>query len=138
MIRHCTACGQVNASFTAQSQVSILPNTIVQLCIVHMARNSAQFTSSTRVVLPVDVCGSLNRTTRGNTYVMVVCVEHFSKYGVLITAEMEKTSAPQACGADGFSISIAHPGSMRCGVCAEMCTDQAGECIEKRRSCSRC
>lgn len=100
-VRHCTACDRVKATFTTQ------PPTLNPLPIGGLFYRWG-----------VDLCGPFTETERGNNYVMV-CVEHFSKYVVLIPL-------PSKSAADTTSAFRQHILGMY-GACAEVCTDQGSE-----------
>ncbi|GIL92187.1 hypothetical protein Vretifemale_19732, partial [Volvox reticuliferus] len=101
VVRHCAACDRVNTTFSAQAPtLSSLP-----VCGLFYRWG-------------VDLCGPFCKTARGHTYVMV-CVEHFSKYVVLIP--LPDKHAEQTAFA--FQQQVLG----RYGACAEVCTDQGSE-----------
>ena len=101
VIRHCAACDRVNSTFTARSaDLHPLP-----ICGLFYRWG-------------VDLCGPFDPTARGNKYVMVA-VEHFSKYTLLIP--LTDKHAAQT------SFAFEHHVLGRYGACAEVVTDQGSE-----------
>ena len=101
LVRHCEHCDRVNTSFAApQPDLHPLP---VQGLFYRWG---------------VDLCGPLPTTGGGNIYVMI-CVEHFSKYIVLVPLP-DKEAARTASA-------FLHHILGRYGACAEVCSDQGSE-----------
>ena len=100
-VKHCTACDRVKASFTSQ------PPELNPLPIGGLFYRWG-----------VDLCGPFTETDGGNRYVMV-CVEHFSKFIVLIPLP-SKTAEDTAFAFRQHILGVY-------GACAEVCTDQGGE-----------
>ncbi|EFJ48675.1 hypothetical protein VOLCADRAFT_117582 [Volvox carteri f. nagariensis] len=101
VVRHCAACDRVNTSFSARAlELNPLP------------------ISGLFYRWGVDLCGPFKKTPRGFTYVMI-CVEHFSKYVVLIPLPDKH--------AEQTAFAFQHHILGRYGACAEVCTDQGSE-----------
>jgi len=101
VVRHCSACDRVNSTFTARSG------------ILHPLPIGGLFYR-----WGVDLCGPFETTERGHKYVMVA-VEHFSKYTLLIPL-MDKHATQTA-------FAFEHHVLGRYGACAEVVTDQGSE-----------
>jgi hypothetical protein len=100
-VRHCEHCDRVNTSFaTPQPDLHPLP---VQGLFYRWG---------------VDLCGPLPATKTGNVYVMI-CVEHFSKYTVLVPLPDKEAGTT--------SFAYLHHVLGRFGASAEVCTDGGTE-----------
>ncbi|GLC55390.1 hypothetical protein PLESTB_000982200 [Pleodorina starrii] len=100
-VRHCEHCDRVNTSFAApQPDLHPLP---VQGLFYRWG---------------VDLCGPLPVTKSGHTYVMI-CVEHFSKYAVLVPLPDKE--------AGHTAFAYLHHILGRYGASAEVCTDGGSE-----------
>ena len=96
-VRHCAACSRVRATFNSR------PGVLNPLPIGGLFYRWG-----------LDLCGPFNKTAQGSRYVMV-CVEHFSKFVVLIPLPSKHAVET----AFAFRQHILG----RYGACAEVCTD---------------
>ena len=108
-VRHCAACSRVRATFNSR------PGVLNPLPIGGLFYRWG-----------LDLCGPFNKTAQGSRYVMV-CVEHFSKFVVLIPLPSKHAVET----AFAFRQHILG----RYGACAEVCTDQGSEWKGEFASC---
>ncbi|GIL83832.1 hypothetical protein Vretifemale_12544, partial [Volvox reticuliferus] len=101
VVRHCSACDRVSASFNSRApELNPLP------------------ISGLFYRWGVDLCGPFDRTSRGNVYTMI-CIEHFSKYVVMIPLPDKQ--------AEHTAFAFQQHVLGRYGACAEVCSDQGSE-----------